>query len=93
MAARAGQVAALANRIVTALFQLLAAGDVARVTLVHSTPAAADIPGIAVKQLVPFDFRRFPPSRNPVAPLLTMPPGPFICRCASAYCGWLRRPG
>ncbi|MCC6718836.1 MAG: F0F1 ATP synthase subunit gamma [Acetobacteraceae bacterium] len=85
MAARAGQVASLANRIAAALFQLLDGGAVARVAMVHSTPAAADIPGVAMKQLVPFDFRRFPPSRNLVAPLLTMPPRRLLAGLVEEY--------
>lgn len=85
MVAHAGQVSVLANRIVEALYRRLDTGDVARVTMVHAVPGAASAPEIVVKQLVPFDFDRFPVSANGMAPRLTLPPRVLLERLVEEY--------
>ncbi len=85
MIAHAGQMAALANRIVDALYERLDAGKVARVTVVHAVPGASATLQIVEKQLVPFDFNRFPLSPTAVAPLLTLPPPVLLARLVEEY--------
>jgi F-type H+-transporting ATPase subunit gamma len=82
----AGQMAALAGRIVDALFERLDAGGLARVTIVHAVPdAAAAALQIVEKQLVPFDFARFPLSPTAVAPILTLPSQTLLNRLVEEY--------
>ena len=85
MIVHAGQMAALANRIVDALYERLDAGKVARVTVVHAVPDASATLQIVEKQLVPFDFNRFPLSPTAVAPLLTLPPEVLLARLVEEY--------
>lgn len=85
MVAHVGQAAALANRIAEALYQRLDAGEIARVTVVHARPGTAPAADIAVRPLVPFDFRRFPVARTAIAPLLTLPPPALLAGLVEEY--------
>jgi len=85
MVAHVEQVAALANRVVEALYDRLEGGKVARVTLVHALPGATAVLEIVEKQLVPFDFGRFPLSRNAVTPLITLSPQLLLTRLVEEY--------
>ncbi|MYZ48972.1 F0F1 ATP synthase subunit gamma [Propylenella binzhouense] len=85
MAAHSSQVAALADRIVDALYERIEAGRAARVTVVHARPASAAAFEIATKILIPFDFARFPLPPKATAPLITLPPQRLIARLAEEY--------
>ncbi len=81
----AGQMAALAGRILEALYQRLDAGRVSRVTVVHAVPNPAASIEIAQKRLVPFDFGRFPPAPAAVAPLITLKPSVLLAKLVEEY--------
>ncbi len=85
MIAHAGEMPALANRIIEALFDRLDTGQVAKVSVVHGVPGPSASLQILRKQLIPFDFTRFPLARNAVPPLLTLPPQKLLNRLAEEY--------
>ena len=85
MIAHAGEMPALANRIIEALFDRLDTGQVAKVSVVHGVPGSSASLQILRKQLIPFDFTRFPLARNAVPPLLTLPPQKLLNRLAEEY--------
>lgn len=78
------QAALLAQRIVEALWRRLDGGAVSRVTLVHAIPEAASGLGVVERPLMPFDFGRFPPSRE-ASPLTLLPPERLLARLAEEY--------
>lgn len=87
MIVHAGQMAALASRIVDALYERIDAGRVARVTVIHAAPDSSAALQIAERSLFPFDFARFPspPSPNAVAPVLTLPPDALLDQLVEEY--------
>jgi F-type H+-transporting ATPase subunit gamma len=85
MAAHVGEAAALADRIVEALYERLEAGRVRQVTLVHAVPGPSAAFEIAEKVLVPFDFRRFPTARRTTPPLVTLPPQALLAGLVEEY--------
>ena len=75
MVAHVDQAAALADRVTEQLYQRLEQGQATRVSLVHATPEpAAEIRHVVERTLAPFDFARFPRTRNPSPPLVSLPP-------------------
>ena len=85
MIAHPEEAAALANRIVEALYERLGAGRIVRVTLVHAVPGASGTEDIVEKRLIPFDFERFPPPEGAPSPLLTLPPQTLLAQLAEEY--------
>ena len=85
MIAHPEEAAALADRIVQALYERLDTGQVAHVTLVHALPGATGMEEIVEKRLIPFDFQRFPPPRTGPAPLITLPPQDLLAQLAEEY--------
>jgi len=64
MVAHVEQAAPLANKIVDALYARIDARRVTRVTVVHAIPDGSSAIQIVERQLLPFDFSRFPASAN-----------------------------
>lgn len=85
MVAHIDQAAALANRIVEALYARLESGEVERVTLVHAVPGLSASLEIAQRKLIPFDLERFPASPGVVTPLITLPPQQLLTRLIEEY--------
>lgn len=85
MVAHPDEAAKLANRIVEALYQRLGADRVVRVTLVHAIPDGSAALRIVERQLVPFDFSRFPLPTGVREPLITLPPQVLLARLAEEY--------
>lgn len=85
MIAHPDQAARLASQIVEALYQRLVREPVARVSLLHAVPGALAAAEIVEKQLVPFDFNRFPLPTGAIAPLITLPPQTLLARLAEEY--------
>lgn len=85
MVAHVGQATSLANRIVEELYRRIDEDGVTRVTVVHAVPGSAEGFDIQAKVLIPFDFRRFPPSLAAAAPLFTLPPDLLLARLAEEY--------
>lgn len=85
MIAHPDQAATLANRIVEALYQRLDREQVARVSLLHAVPRTFATAEVVEKQLVPFDFNRFPLPTSAIAPLITLPPQVLLARLVEEY--------
>lgn len=85
MVAHVDQAAALASRIVEALYARLERGEVDRVTLVHAVPGITASLEIAQRKLIPFDLQRFPVSPSAVTPLITLPPQQLLTRLIEEY--------
>jgi len=84
MIAHPEEAAALANRIVEALYERLDAGHIMHVTLVHAVPGTTGSEEIVERRLIPFDFERFPPPKT-APPLLTLPPQTLLAQLAEEY--------
>jgi F-type H+-transporting ATPase subunit gamma len=85
MAAHAGQAALLADRIIEEIYRRLSAGEMTRISVVHTVSGASGSIEVREKVLVPFDFGRFPPARRTQRPLLTLPPEILLARLAEEY--------
>jgi len=85
MVAHPAQAAALASRIAEALYERLDGGQVTHVTLLHTTPDLAAGFEVMGKQLIPFDFARFPLPATAVAPLTTLAPQVLLVKLAEEY--------
>ena len=85
MIAHPAQAAALATRLTGAIYERLARADVSRVAVIHAAPGGAEGVTVVTKQLVPFDYTRFPISRRGVAPRVTLPPGQLLARLVEEY--------
>lgn len=85
MIAHPAEALALATRITEAVYESLAAARVARVTIVHATPGGIGENAIVTRQLVPFDYSRFPAPGHGVAPRLTLPPDALLTRLVEDY--------
>lgn len=85
MIAHPGQAATLAARITEAIYARLATGGVTRVTIVYTVPAVATATEVVVRQLVPFDFARFPLPAHGVAPRINLKPEDLLARLAEEY--------
>ena len=85
MAAHVGQAATLASRIVEELYREIDRQEMSRISVVHAVPSATE--GVEVREavLVPFDFGRFPSSRQSQPPILTLPPEVLLARLAEEY--------
>jgi F-type H+-transporting ATPase subunit gamma len=80
------QAAKLANQIVEVLYQSIDDAPIVAVTLVHAQPGVAmGAAAVAQKQLVPFDFSRFPRPTTGIAPLITLAPQVLLTRLAEEY--------
>lgn len=79
------QVARLASEIADALFARLERVPVAQVCLLHAVPGGGEAMEVATKQLVPFDFHRFPLARRAVPPLITLAPDVLLARLVAEY--------
>jgi F-type H+-transporting ATPase subunit gamma len=88
MATHADEVAGLANRLADKLFETIGTGDVSQVILVHARPMQGQPEGegpIAVRELMPFDFSRFPPSNHALPPMIQLPAPVLLSRLADEY--------
>lgn len=85
MIAHPAQAAALATRLTEAIYKVLDADRVTQVTVVHAAPAGAEGPNLISKQLVPFDYARFPAPSRGIAPLITLPPEMLLARLVEEY--------
>jgi F-type H+-transporting ATPase subunit gamma len=85
MIAHPDQAAKLANRIVEALYKRLDTERVVRVTLLHAMPDTSAALQIVERQLVPFDFTRFPLPTGAREPLITLAPQALLARLVEEY--------
>lgn len=85
MISSTGQATVLANRIMDALYERIGEGDVRRVNLIHARPSASPTLDIVEKQLVPFDFGRFPAIAKGEPPLLNLPAGELLESLTGEY--------
>jgi F-type H+-transporting ATPase subunit gamma len=95
MIAHPAQVGALAARLTEAVYERLAAGQISSVSVVHAAPAEPGSPEdqagaaggtvVVTKQLVPFDYSRFPAPATGIAPLTNLPPARLAARLAEEY--------
>jgi F-type H+-transporting ATPase subunit gamma len=85
MVAHVDEAAALADRVTEQLYARLDEGRATRVTLVHATPALSGEVHVVERTLAPFDFARFPRTRNPSPPLISLPPGILLAQLAEEY--------
>ncbi|TDX31075.1 F-type H+-transporting ATPase subunit gamma [Modicisalibacter xianhensis] len=75
----------LADRIADALYGQLEHATPTRVTLVHALPGGTEIQPIVSRPLLPFDYSRFPVTRNAPPPYVTLPPTQLITSLAEEY--------
>jgi F-type H+-transporting ATPase subunit gamma len=75
----------LSNRIMDTLSEKLTGGDGGRVTLIHATPGTIVSLNIVEKQLLPFDFARFPPAPGNRTPLVNLPPDTLLQALSREY--------
>lgn len=85
MVAHVDEVAALADRIVIRLLEHVQAHEALRVTLVHSVPAATGGAAVVHKQILPFDYARFPPANALLPPLITLAPARLLEQLTQEY--------
>jgi F-type H+-transporting ATPase subunit gamma len=85
MVAHVDEAAALADRVTEQLYARLEQGRATRVTLAHATPALSGEVHVVERTLAPFDFARFPRTRNPSPPLISLPPGVLLAQLAEEY--------
>lgn len=85
MVEHADQAMMLANRVADELYDRLREGNLAGVTLIHAMPNASSALEIVQKQLLPFDFDRFPAAPATVAPIITLPPRLLLARLSEEY--------
>jgi F-type H+-transporting ATPase subunit gamma len=85
MIAHPVQAAALATRITEAIYQDLAEGRVREVSVVHAAPGGTGGMEVLTRQLVPFDYSRFPAPATAVAPRTTLPPEQLLARLVEEY--------
>ena len=85
MVAHVDEAAALADRVTEQLYARLEQGRATRVTLAHATPALSGEVHVVERTLAPFDFTRFPRTRNPSPPLISLPPGMLLAELAEEY--------
>lgn len=75
----------LATRIMEALYVRIDNETGIRVTLIYATPHAAAGVNVVQKQIVPFDFGRFPPVRQSQPPLLNLAPEVLLSQLTNEY--------
>ncbi|MGJ0508645.1 MAG: F0F1 ATP synthase subunit gamma [Methylocystis sp.] len=85
MAAHAVDAASVAERIVDALFDEVAAHETMQVTVVHAAPASPPDYEIRARSLVPLDLARFPLIGGGAAPVLNLPPPVLLSLLAEEY--------
>jgi F-type H+-transporting ATPase subunit gamma len=85
MVAHVDEAAALADRVTEQLYARLEHGRATRVTLAHATPEPSAEIRVVERPLAPFDFARFPRTRNPSPPLISLPPGILLAQLAEEY--------
>jgi F-type H+-transporting ATPase subunit gamma len=86
--AHAGEAAQLADTLTRELYRRLSDGQLRyakQVVVVHALPDAETAFQIRSVQLLPFDFKRFPPAGHASAPILTMPPSRLLEMLAEEY--------
>ncbi|MAB05649.1 MAG: hypothetical protein CML50_06490 [Rhodobacteraceae bacterium] len=79
------QATALASRLSETIFRRAAETPLTRVSLVHAVPGDTGLMSVVVKDLVPFDYGRFPLSRTAVPPLITLPPDRLLRHLVEEY--------
>ncbi|WP_112322276.1 F0F1 ATP synthase subunit gamma [Oceanibium sediminis] len=84
MAFHPPEVPALASRVVDAVFRLLGGGRFARVSILHGDPDSVRH-GLTMRQLMPFDFRRFERRSLPDAPMTTLPLARLVSNLVEEY--------
>ena len=85
MAAHVDEAGALAERVTEQLYARLEKGRTTRVSLAHATPALSAEIHVVERTLAPFDFARFPRTRNPSPPLISLPPAILLTQLAEEY--------
>lgn len=85
MVAHADEVAALADRIIEALYERLNAGRATRVTLLHAVPNPSETIEVIESALWPFDFKRFKQAIRTNPPLVTLKPQRLLAKLAEEY--------
>ncbi len=85
MVAHADEVAALADRIIEALYERLNAGQATRVTLLHAVPNPSETIEVIESALWPFDFKRFKLAVHTDPPLVTLKPQRLLAKLAEEY--------
>lgn len=86
MIAHPAHAAGLATRVTEMIYQALAQSRAGRVFVVHAAAVGggADIQ-IVSKQLVPFDYERFPAPNDGNPPLITLSPETLLARLVEEY--------
>lgn len=79
------QATALATRLGNAISDDMAGGKVSTVCVIHARPSGEAGIAVVTRQLVPFDFSRFPIRSHGVAPQITLPPETLLSRLAEEY--------
>ncbi|WP_321345360.1 F0F1 ATP synthase subunit gamma [Breoghania sp.] len=85
MISHPSQTGALAGRIIEAIYERLASGEISQVFVVHTVPRPGGTGDILTKRLVPFDFSRFDVARETIEPRLTLPPDRLFTQLAEEY--------
>ncbi len=85
MIAHVDEAAALADRVTEQLYARLEQGRATRVSLAHATPEPSAEIHVVERTLAPFDFARFPRTRNPSPPLVSVPPAILLTQLAEEY--------
>jgi len=85
MIAHSAQLAPLANDVLDAIYHRLHNGDAQAVTVLHARPTDGARADIVARQLVPFDYRRFPAARQAAPPRLNLPAPGLLEKLAEEY--------
>ncbi|WP_158971607.1 F0F1 ATP synthase subunit gamma [Chachezhania sediminis] len=79
------QAVSLVTRMTDALFRMMDTEEIARVSVVHAMPTGVSGMEVVTRQLVPFDYARFPLPGRRSAPMTTLPPARLLAQLVDEY--------
>lgn len=85
MISHPSQATTLATRLTEAIYETLTGAGVTQVLVVHAVPGGMGGLQVVSRQLIPFDYARFPPPAHGGTPELTLPPETLLARLAEEY--------
>ena len=85
MIAHSAEATMLASQITEGLYEQLVSDHASHIVIVHAIPGGMVEKPVVRKQLVPFDYGRFPIPDHTIAPLVTLSPQELLARLVEEY--------
>lgn len=86
MAGHADEIGTVANRLADRVFSGFATGSIRRLSLVHAVAEdGSQGPQVVERELIPFDFSRFPSATLASPPMTQLPTGELLASLAEEY--------